>query len=200
MLKTTDEKVCPNVGETQEEIWEPVMGFEGLYEVSNRGRVKNLPRFAAHPNSQSGFRHVREKILKLHKDRYGYYRVDLRNLGKKKTLLVHRLIGYAFLGLTDQLCIDHKNGIRGDNRLENLRVVTHGENSRSYAANYGISKYRGVSPSEYKNNSWMAMIAKNGKRYYLGRFETEKEAAEAYNEKALELGFNKEALNMIKER
>lgn len=198
MVKSTDEKsVALSVAMQQEstELWKPVFGYEGFYEVSNKGRVKSLPRLVAHSNSRSGFGRVRERILKLHKRRDGYLLVCLYNLGKKKMHSVHRLIGYAFLGLTEDLQIDHKSGIKDDNRLENLRVVTRGENCRSYQKTYGVSKYRGVSVSGLKSKPWQAAIEKNGKKFHLGRFETEEEAALAYNEKATELAFNSEALN-----
>lgn len=184
MSQSTIGKVCPLEGQTQEEIWKPVVGFEGLYEVSSLGRIKSLHR-------------GREKIRKLCVHTDGYIVLTISKKGKPRACKVHRLMGYAFLDLADDLQIDHINGIKGDNRLENLRVVTRQQNARSYRTFSGSSKYRGVAASDCRKNPWRAQIGLDGKVVSLGAFKTEKEGAEAYNAKAIELGFNPEALNKL---
>lgn len=68
--------------------------------------------------------------IRLRKQQSGYILVSLRNNnGHYKQELAHRLVGYAFLGLTKNMVIDHINGIKDDNRLENLEVVTIKENN-----------------------------------------------------------------------
>lgn len=111
------------------EIWKPVIGYEGLYEVSNRGRVKSL----------NYLRTGREKILKerIHQ---GYNRVTLFKNGVGKEHAVHRLVWNAFKGpIPKGLVINHLNEIKNDNRLCNLEICTSKENT-----NYGTGKVRGA--------------------------------------------------------
>ncbi len=104
-----------------EEVWKPVVGYEGLYQVSNLGRIKST-NYKTHKN---------EKILKLFKDYKGYLYVCLRKHGKAKFLKVHRLVLFAFMPQTDLFKnqVNHINEIKTDNRLENLEWVTARENN-----------------------------------------------------------------------
>ena len=100
------------------EIWKPIKDYEGLYEVSNLGRVKSL----------NYKRTGKEKILK-NSERNGYLVVSLVKNGKLKQFYVHKLVAEAFiLNPENKPCIDHINTIRNDNRIENLRWVTYKEN------------------------------------------------------------------------
>lgn len=94
---------------TQEE-WRPVVGYEGLYMVSDLGRVKSVPR-----------KWAKGGILKPAPDRRGYLRVDLSKNGKKETCRVHILVMRAFKGKCPTGHeVDHINFKRDDNRLSNL--------------------------------------------------------------------------------
>lgn len=103
------------------EIWKTVPGFNGKYQASNIGRVRSL-----------WFRHGMRKIPKLmtpclhHK---GYKRVCLSKDGKAKSYSIHRLVLISFKGEKNGFQVAHNNGIRIDNRIENLRWVTPRENS-----------------------------------------------------------------------
>lgn len=99
-----------------EEIWKDVSEYEGLYQVSNYGRVKSL--------------HGKEKILKPHTDSTGYVKLWLYKDGNKKMYSAHRLVLMTFnpIANMEQLEVDHINTIRTDNRLENLRWCTKKEN------------------------------------------------------------------------
>ena len=92
------------------ETWKNVVGYGGLYEVSNLGRVRSLPK-----SGREG------KILSPQMDRRGYRFVHLRINGQRKTGKVHRLVAQAFLPNPDNYPqVNHKNGNKSDNRVSNL--------------------------------------------------------------------------------
>ena len=108
------------------EIWKPVVGWEGLYEVSNLGNVKSLNRFVNTNKNYQLF--VKERILKQTSSN-SYMRVQLNKNGKGISCLVHRLVAEAFLNNYNMcLQVNHKNGIKNDNRVKNLEMVTAKEN------------------------------------------------------------------------
>lgn len=165
-----------------EEIWKAVVGYEGSYEVSNLGRVKSLSRmvYNGHVN-----RTTEERVLKSTLDGNGYPHVSICNDGIKKTAMVHQLMAIAFLGHTRSglaLVVDHINGVKTDNRVENIRIVTNRFNSSlGFRKNQDrlSSKYTGV----YWNRStkkWKAQIGIDGKRKYLGVYKNELDALNAY--------------------
>ena len=113
------------------EEWKPVRNYEGLYEVSDMGRVKSLERTVW--NSVRGFyRTVPERILKPIRDKYGYVVVNLHKDAKSKTYKIHRLVATAFCenpeGYTE---VNHINEDKADCRAENLEWC-----SRSYNNTY----------------------------------------------------------------
>lgn len=119
----------------ENEIWKDVPGYAGIYQVSNLGRVKSLSRLVYRKNGQIA--KIKGRILSHGTDRYGYHIVVLCN-GKKETKTVHRIVAMAFIENAYNLPeIDHKDGNRGNNKVENLRWVTRKEN-----ANNPISKLR----------------------------------------------------------
>jgi hypothetical protein len=124
----------------------------------------------------------------------GYLKVGLAG----RLYSVHRIIYYLVKGFYPTLQIDHINGNRSDNHPDNLREVSHAENHRSFRTKSkgASSKFRGVCWDKVKNK-WVSSIGSSGSAVYLGYFENEFEAAMAYNIKALELGFNKEAFNDV---
>ena len=97
------------------EIWKDIVGYEGLYQISNTGRVKSLAKWIYYSNGRKDF--LKERILKQ-KISYGYPRVGLTKNKQQKNFLVHRLVMTAFRGKS-KLCIDHINSDRTDNRLGN---------------------------------------------------------------------------------
>ena len=106
----------------EEEIWKPIKGYEGLYEISNLGRVKSL--------NYKGT--GKEKILKNTENSKGYLMVCLTKNGKQKLFKIHRLVAEAFIpNPENKPCIDHINTIKNDNRVENLRWVTNEENNNN---------------------------------------------------------------------
>lgn len=95
--------------------------------------------------------------------------------------------------------MDHRDRKRENNKIENLRASDHSGNSRNRPAlRNGKSKYKGVSPtSETHKKPWCANISYEGKKQWLGSFDTEEEAALAYNEKCKELHGDHALLNVI---
>lgn len=120
----------------REEVWKPIKGYEGLYEVSDLGRVKSLPRY--------NFKTIR--ILKPYVNkRNGYVYVQLCKKNRPRIYRLHRLVYEAFHGVDISgydvnRQIDHVNGDKADNRLDNLELVTQSENVKRAFANGQIRK------------------------------------------------------------
>ena len=109
------------------EIWKDVQGYEGLYQVSNLGRVKSLGRFI--DRLVTGNYWQEERILKPNKTKYGYLMVELRKNYKPKYFKVHRLVALAFIpNPENKPQIDHINAIKTYNSVNNLRWASHKEN------------------------------------------------------------------------
>ncbi len=103
-----------------EEVFKDIVGYEGLYQVSNFGRVKSFPRWGTTKEL---------KILKQYKNRYGYMYVCLYKNGKPKKHTVHRLVAEAFIPNPDNKPeVNHKYGIKTDNRATELEWTTKSEN------------------------------------------------------------------------
>lgn len=103
------------------EIWKDITGYEGLYQVSNLGNVKTLPRIYYSGAGYSQKKEIKEMLLKQSIDSYGYKVVGLKLNGKRKMFKVHRLVAYEFLENNNNYkCVNHKNEIKTDNRVENL--------------------------------------------------------------------------------
>ncbi len=111
----------------KEEIWKPVRGFDGFYEVSSLGRVRSIDRIVRQGNK---FNRLGGKILNPTPDRYGYLCCTLSCNGYRKQAKVHRMVAEAFIpNPYSKPEIDHINTIHTDNRVDNLRWATHKENN-----------------------------------------------------------------------
>lgn len=107
------------------EVWKPIEGYEGLYEVSNLGRVRSLEL-----RNGSG-RHQKVAILSSTDNGHGYKIIGLRINGKRKNHYVHRLVAQAFVPNPDNLpVVDHVDHNRWNNFANNLRWMTQGDNVR----------------------------------------------------------------------
>ena len=111
----------------ENEIWKPIKDYEGLYEVSNLGKIKRLSKTIINYKEREYI--FEEKIMKPFKGNSGYLIIDLTKNKIRRKFLVHRLVAEAFIpNPENKPCVDHINTIREDNRAENLRWVTRSEN------------------------------------------------------------------------
>ena len=120
----------------EQEIWKPVAGYEGLYEVSNMGNIRSVTRTVLQQNKNGvpiAYNTLKGKPIKLSKDRYGYLYCTLSKNGNKTPHMAHRMVAEAFLesGDPSKYCIDHINTVRTDNRASNLRYVSIRENNNN---------------------------------------------------------------------
>ena len=113
-------------GIMKKEYWKPVVGYEGLYEVSNWGRVKSLKKLVkSHNKWGECYITINEKILKKRIDKYGYERVMLYKHGKSKLKQVHRLVAEAFIDNPDNLPqVNHKDEDKLNNNVDNLEFCS----------------------------------------------------------------------------
>ena len=118
------------------EQWKDVVGYEGLYQISDLGRTKSKERKTI--NSAIGFQTVREKIKKTIKNKHGYIKVSLSKLGKNIYFSAHRLVALAFIpNPENKPTVNHIKGITWDNRTSELEWNTISEN-RTHAYQTGL--------------------------------------------------------------
>lgn len=116
------------------ELWADIRGYEGRYQVSTLGRIKSVARFRR--TKRNGLTWMPERIMRAHSKRETprsrpYMQICLRDGIKGKQFLVHRLVAEAFIKpLVAGEQVDHINGVHGDNRVENLRVMHYTEHAR----------------------------------------------------------------------
>lgn len=141
------------------EEWKPVVGYEGLYEVSSLGRVRSLDRYVK--NNYSYWLR-KGKVLSPEKNKDGYLLVSLCCNGKRYLRTVHRLVAEAFIPNPDNLPeVNHINEDKSNNRVENLEWCT-----RKYNINFGTARIR-RRETLIKSGSWTGLsIKENKKRYY----------------------------------
>lgn len=130
-------KIVNKIEDLEGEIWKPVSGYEGFYEVSNLGRVKSLPRWV---NTANGGKQYRPgKVLKPQFNG-AYYHVRLSVHHKIKIFLVHRLVAKSFIApIEGKPWVNHINGIKTDNEVWNLEWSNVSENTK-HAFRTGLAK------------------------------------------------------------
>ncbi len=149
------------------EVFKDVPNYEGIYQVSNLGNVKSLK--------------WNKEIIMKQGISSRYLAVNLRKENISKIYRVHVLVAMTFLNYKpngkQDFVIDHKNGVRTDNRLENLQIVTQRENTQNY--HKSIKGQIGADWHE-QTKKWRSRIYINKNIVHLGLFEEEKDALKAY--------------------
>tara|TARA_R110002020_G_C16256725_1_gene770182 strand:+ start:371 stop:877 length:507 start_codon:yes stop_codon:yes gene_type:complete len=129
------------------ETWKDVKGYEGSYKVSSLGSIKSVIRFKVRT----------ERILKQHILKGGYKYVELCLKGVRKKYLVHRLEAIAFIDNPENKPqVNHKNGIKTDNKLGNLEWNTRSENQK-HAIKEGLRTAKGEKNSQSKLNKYQVI-------------------------------------------
>ena len=156
-----------------EEIYKDVIGYEGIYQVSNLGNVKYC---------KTGL------IRNYYLEKTGYYSITLRKNGIGKTRKVHQLVAESFLNHKRcgfELVVNHIDLDKTNNKLDNLEIVTNRENSNRKHLK-STSKYIGVHWNK-EDKKWKSGIMINGKTKHLGYFTSELEASQAYQKALLNI-------------
>lgn len=158
-------KESEKIQDLEGEVWKDVQGYEGLYEISNKGRVKSVKL---------------NSIRKSHLSDRGYQIITLRNKNHTKSVRIHRLVAIHFIPNPEgKEQVNHIDFDPYNNCVDNLEWVTNRENScHSVKRKEKSSKYVGVYFSNY-SNKWVSRIRFENKRIELGSYPTEQEAYEA---------------------
>lgn len=129
----------------EEEIWKDVPGYETYYQVSNLGRVRSLDRF------YNG-RNLKGKILKLSPNKFGYLRFTAKKDNITKTLHVHRIVLLTFNPILKEKQVNHIDGDKTNNKLENLEWCTDSENKIHAYANGLMTPGNEYTPNKIKQD------------------------------------------------
>ncbi len=127
------------------EEWRDIIGYEGLYQISNIGRIKTLSKFAGRSNRK-------EKIMKQSFNSKGYLHIVLSKNNISQTCRVNRLVALNFISNPDNLPqVNHKDGIKANNRVDNLEWCT-----SKYNVNHSI--YTGLRKGLKGENNPMSKL------------------------------------------
>ena len=181
-----------------EEIWKDIIGYKGVYKVSNTGKIKSLEREVYHP--RHGTINLKEKLKKFTKHKDGRLQVTLSFEGVNKIKTVSNLVLEHFKDKNNiRECIIHLDGNKSNNNVYNLKYVTKRDIAfiRGKKSENKTSKKHGVWFEKSKNR-YRASITFNGKGKILGTFKTEKDAYNAYKKEYILNNSFKETIYTLK--
>lgn len=161
------------------EIWKDIPGYEGLYKISDKGRILSLSKELFNGKV---FFNSSERLIRVSINNKGYYFVEIVKKQKKQKFLIHVLLAIVFLNYKPsnrKIVVDHINNNSQDNRLENLQIITQRENLTK-ESKIKSSNYIGVYWSKY-HKKWESSLVINNKKVFIGRFNNEELARDSYN-------------------
>lgn len=156
------------------EIWRDIPEYEGIYQASSFGRIRSMDRL-------DGRNHrIKGTIMSPSLNRHGYWGIHLFKGGVGKSFMLHRLIAFTFLGECQHLDVNHKDGNKSNNSVENLEWCTRAENLQH---SYKVLGRAGVNKGRYgslnKLSKPINMYDINGN--YLKTFPCANEASRIMN-------------------
>ena len=154
-----------NATQTLIEQWRPVVGYEGLYEVSSTGQVRSIARMVDRP--RSGAMAIKSRIRKQFTKRTGHKSTSLSRDGKIVSVDIHRLVAAAFIGpCPSGMEVRHLNGDAADNRVRNLKYGTRQENVQDMIEHgTGFEQSKTHCPRGHAYSGGNLAINKGGKGY-----------------------------------
>ena len=154
------------------EVWKPVKGFEGKYEVSNTGKVRSIDRFDANNRFRKGIE------LKQLIESQGYYRVTLwHNKCSKEDIRVHYLVACHFIDNPEnKKTVNHKDGNKLNNNLNNLEWNTYSEN-HLHAYKNGLKKPAFLNKFGAEHHRSKKVLQSNADGYIINIFDSQLEAS-----------------------
>lgn len=161
--------------ENTNEIWKDVVGYEGLYQVSNFGRAKALKKEWVCGNQKSK-RTQEEKVLRVGDNGFGYYSTRFCKSGKLYTVKIHRLVAIAFvLNPENKPQVNHVDGNKKNNHVSNLEWVDNRANSSHLRKTNKTGAYL-----DKRRGMWYSRIMINGEVIRSQYFKKEEDASDFY--------------------
>lgn len=173
-----------------QEVWKDVVGYEGCYKVSNQGSVMTVARDFVRSN---GRRHTVQERLLLQGNLRGYRVVDLKVAGSRKTVRVHRLVMESFVGKPYKEMVNHIDGNKSNNNVENLEWATRSENElHAYAT--------GLKKSSDKHKASTAESNKRRRTITDDTIRHIRNSSDSQYKLAAELGVSRSIIGLIRQK